>query len=65
MPVIAGTASLVTIVIIAFVAILVLSVFFTLVPVALWISAMAAGVRVSIFTLIGMRLTSSYPEPDC
>ena len=47
---------------IAFVAIIVLSVFFTLVPVALWISAMAAGVRVSIFTLIGMRLRRVIPN---
>lgn len=28
----------------------------TMIPVALWISALAAGVRVSIFDLIGMRL---------
>ncbi len=31
-------------------------VFFTLVPLGLWISALAAGVRISIFTLIGMKL---------
>jgi len=31
-------------------------VFFTLVPLGLWISALAAGVKVSIVTLIGMRL---------
>ncbi len=42
--------------------IIVLSVFFTLVPVALWISALAAGVRVSIFTLIGMRLRRVIPS---
>lgn len=42
--------------------IIVLSVFFTLVPVTLWISAMAAGVRVSIFTLIGMRLRRVVPN---
>ena len=29
---------------------IVLSIFFTFVPVMLWISALAAGVRVSIFT---------------
>lgn len=54
--------ALITTIAIAFVAILVLSVFFTLVPVALWISAMAAGVRVSIFTLIGMRLRRVIPS---
>lgn len=43
-------------------AIIILSVFFTLVPVTLWISALAAGVRVSIFTLIGMRLRRVIPS---
>lgn len=55
-------AAFVTTIIIAVIAIIVLSVFFTLVPVALWISAMAAGVRVSIFTLIGMRLRRVIPS---
>jgi uncharacterized protein YqfA (UPF0365 family) len=41
---------------------LVLAVFFTFVPIALWISALAAGVRVSIFTLIGMRLRRVIPS---
>ena len=40
----------------------VLAVFFTFVPVALWISALAAGVKVSIFTLIGMRLRRVIPS---
>lgn len=31
------------------------------IPVALWISALAAGVRVSIFTLVGMRLRRVIP----
>lgn len=42
-------------------AIIIISVFFTFVPVALWISALAAGVKVSIFTLIGMRLRRVIP----
>jgi len=42
--------------------IIVLAVFFTFVPVMLWISALAAGVRVSIFTLIGMRLRRVIPS---
>lgn len=62
MPAIAGTAGLITTVAIVFVVIIVLAAFFTLVPVALWISAMAAGVRVSIFTLIGMRLRRVIPS---
>jgi uncharacterized protein YqfA (UPF0365 family) len=41
---------------------LLLSVLFTFVPVMLWISALAAGVRVSIFTLIGMRLRRVIPS---
>lgn len=55
-------AALITTVAIIFVVILILGVFFTLVPVALWISAMAAGVRVNIFTLIGMRLRRVIPN---
>lgn len=44
------------------IGILLLSVLFTFVPVMLWISALAAGVRVSIFTLIGMRLRRVIPS---
>ncbi|MEN8701039.1 flotillin-like protein FloA [Bacillus infantis] len=43
-------------------AVILLAVLFTFVPVALWISALAAGVRVSIFTLIGMRLRRVIPN---
>jgi uncharacterized protein YqfA (UPF0365 family) len=39
-----------------------LSVFFTFVPIMLWISALAAGVQVGIFTLIGMRLRRVIPS---
>lgn len=38
-----------------------LGLFFTFIPVGLWISAFAAGVRVGIFTLIGMRLRRVSP----
>ncbi|MER2029136.1 MAG: flotillin-like protein FloA [Solibacillus sp.] len=55
----AGTISLIVGLVIAFI---VLAVFFTFVPVALWISALAAGVRVSIFTLVGMRLRRVIPS---
>ncbi len=49
--------------VIAIIAIvIVLAVFFTFVPVALWISALAAGVKISIFTLIGMRLRRVIPS---
>jgi uncharacterized protein YqfA (UPF0365 family) len=43
------------------VAIVAISVFFSFVPIGLWISAFAAGVRVGIFTLIGMRLRRVIP----
>lgn len=39
-----------------------MSLFFSFVPVGLWISAAAAGVRVGIFTLIGMRLRRVVPS---
>lgn len=38
------------------------AVLFTFVPVALWISAWAAGVKVSIFELVGMRLRRVIPQ---
>jgi len=37
-------------------------VIFTFIPVGLWISALAAGVNVGIFTLIGMRLRRVIPS---
>jgi len=55
-----GTQIMTIILIVA--AILVLAVFFTFVPVMLWISALAAGVKVSIFTLVGMRLRRVTPS---
>lgn len=44
------------------VGIIFLAVLFTFVPVMLWISALAAGVRVGIFTLVGMRLRRVIPS---
>jgi uncharacterized protein YqfA (UPF0365 family) len=56
------TAQSVFLIVIVVLAIILLAVLFTFVPVALWISALAAGVRVSIFTLIGMRLRRVTPN---
>jgi uncharacterized protein YqfA (UPF0365 family) len=42
--------------IVIFVVILILSIFLSFVPVGLWISALAADVKVGIFYLVGMRL---------
>jgi uncharacterized protein YqfA (UPF0365 family) len=51
-----------TVLIIAVAAIIFLSVFFFFIPVGLWISALAAGVRISITSLIGMRLRRVPPH---
>jgi uncharacterized protein YqfA (UPF0365 family) len=40
----------------------VIFIFFQFIPVGLWISALAAGVKVGIFTLIGMRLRRVPPH---
>ena len=44
------------------VAIIVLSIILTFVPLGLWISALAAGVKIGIFNLIGMRLRRVIPS---
>jgi uncharacterized protein YqfA (UPF0365 family) len=44
------------------VAVIVITVFLSFVPLGLWISALAANVRVGIFTLIGMRLRRVQPS---
>ncbi|SDG80316.1 flotillin-like protein FloA [Desulfosporosinus hippei] len=45
-----------------FLGFIVLSVILTFIPVGLWISALAAGVNVGIFNLIGMRLRRVVPS---
>jgi len=49
-------------IIVVAVIVIALIVLFTFIPVTLWISALAAGVRVSIFTLVGMRLRRVVPN---
>ncbi len=56
------SGSSIFIIIAVVVAVVLLAIFFTFVPVMLWISALAAGVKVSIFTLIGMRLRRVIPS---
>ena len=48
--------------IIAFVLIIVLVMFFRFFPIGLWISAAASGVRISIFSMVGMRLRRINPS---
>ncbi|WP_413308684.1 flotillin-like protein FloA [Bacillus sp. 1P10SD] len=54
-----GTIFIIAVVIIALIF---LGILLSFVPVMLWISALAAGVRISIFTLIGMRLRRVTPS---
>lgn len=54
-----GTLS---ILIIAVVIIILLAILFSFVPIMLWISALAAGVKIGIFTLVGMRLRRVVPR---
>ena len=49
-------------IIIIAVIIIALAILFTFVPVMLWISALAAGVKVGLFTLVGMRLRRVVPS---
>jgi len=53
---------LIFIFIIIIAVIIFLSFFFSFVPVGLWISAFAAGVKIGIFTLVGMRLRRVVPS---
>ncbi len=39
-----------------------LAIFFSFVPIRLWISALASGVRISVFTLVGMRIRKVTPS---
>ncbi|GAB4073406.1 flotillin-like protein FloA [Barrientosiimonas marina] len=55
-----GLEQLMPIIIIAIILIA-LAILFTFIPVLLWISALAAGVKVGIFTLVGMRLRRVVP----
>ena len=50
-----------TTIIIAALIIILLVVFFTIIPVGMWISAVASGVKISIFTLVGMKLRRVKP----
>lgn len=49
-------------IIVAGVVVFVLILFFSFVPVGLWISSLAAGVKISIFSLVGMRLRRVVPS---
>ncbi|MGM0844195.1 MAG: flotillin-like protein FloA [Bacillota bacterium] len=55
-------ASAILILVAVVAGLIILGVLFTFVPVMLWISAIAAGVRISIFTLVGMRLRRVIPS---
>lgn len=52
----------ISVLIIAGIVLLALMLFFWLIPVGLWVSAVAAGVRVNIFSLVAMRLRRVPPN---
>jgi uncharacterized protein YqfA (UPF0365 family) len=56
------TSGTIFIIAIVIVVLIFLGILLSFVPVMLWISALAAGVRVSIFTLVGMRLRRVTPS---
>ncbi|MDO4572403.1 MAG: flotillin-like protein FloA [Clostridia bacterium] len=62
MPVAAAALGLVPVVLIIVAAIVFLILFFTFVPLGLWISARASGVRIGIFQLVGMRVRKVVPS---
>ena len=53
---------MISIVIIAVLVIIALSVFLSFFPIMLWISALASGVRIGIITLVAMRLRRVVPS---
>lgn len=55
-------SGLIPIIFMVAVAIVVLSIFFSFVPVMLWVSALASGVNIGIFTLVAMRLRRVIPS---
>ncbi|WP_313470163.1 flotillin-like protein FloA [Carnobacterium sp.] len=56
------TSGLIGIGLIAIIVIVILSMFFRFVPVGLWVTAYFSGVKVSIGTLVGMRLRRVAPQ---
>ena len=54
--------SVLPLLVIIFLAVVVFSVIFSFIPLRLWIAALAAGVRVSLVNLIGMRLRRVIPS---
>lgn len=56
-----GSASIWVVIAIIVAAIIFLCIFFSFVPVRLWISARASGVKVGIFQLVGMRIRKVVP----
>ncbi len=54
--------TLISIAIILVIGLVALTILFSFIPVGLWISAMAAGVRIGMFTLVGMRFRRVPPS---
>lgn len=58
----AAGANYIPIVIAVFAALIILVLFFSFIPIRLWISAMASNAKVGIFALIGMKLRRVKPD---
>ncbi|NBI29367.1 flotillin-like protein FloA [Chengkuizengella marina] len=58
----AGLDPLVIYLVIGALAVIVLSVFLSFVPIMLWISALASGVKIGIFTLVAMKIRRVIPS---
>ena len=56
------TSSLISALLVVSLVVLVLAVFFSVIPVRLWIAALSSGVKVGIVTLIGMKLRRVKPN---
>ncbi|SHK07412.1 Uncharacterized protein YqfA, UPF0365 family [Clostridium cavendishii DSM 21758] len=57
-----GDVLIIKIFIIVAVVVVLLALFFTFVPLGLWVSSLAANVKVSVFNLVGMRLRRVVPS---
>lgn len=57
-----GNSSMIAAVIGIFALLILLVVFFSFIPIRLWISALASNTKVGIFTLVGMKLRRVKPE---
>src|SRR5690348_18408578 len=61
-PVDESTLSLGVVLALAFIAVIILVIFFQFIPFGLWLTALFSGIRISFFTLFGMRFRRVDPR---